>query len=150
MNRDQGIVEHRSTAQIFGKTALLGGILLWCLFPFFWLIMTSLKNGNNALNSPELLDLLLPVLRADIEMVETYKYAPEPPLDVDILAIGGRDDPAISQTDLEAWRRQTAGEFQTRIFVGGHFFPFWTANTAPAPDVLQLIAEQVKQIANSK
>jgi multiple sugar transport system permease protein len=54
-NRDErGAVEHRSAAQAWGKPALLGLILLWCLFPFFWLIMTSLKRGDRALNSPSL------------------------------------------------------------------------------------------------
>jgi multiple sugar transport system permease protein len=51
---DQGVVEQRSAAQIWGKSALLAGILFWCLFPFFWLIMTSLKQGDRALNSPDL------------------------------------------------------------------------------------------------
>jgi multiple sugar transport system permease protein len=44
----------RETARIWGKTAMLGLILLYCLFPFFWLIMTSLKQGDRALNSPDL------------------------------------------------------------------------------------------------
>ncbi len=35
-----------------GKVALLGIIFFWCLFPFVWLVGTSLKIGNNALNSP--------------------------------------------------------------------------------------------------
>jgi multiple sugar transport system permease protein len=35
---------------------MLGIILLWCLFPFVWLIMTSLKKGNNALNSPNIFE----------------------------------------------------------------------------------------------
>lgn len=51
---DQGVVEQKSAAQVWGKSAMLGIILLWCLFPFFWLIMTSLKKGNNALNSPNI------------------------------------------------------------------------------------------------
>jgi multiple sugar transport system permease protein len=50
----QGVVEERSWAQVLGKSALLGVILFWCLFPFFWLIMTSLKLGDRALNSPDL------------------------------------------------------------------------------------------------
>ncbi|HVL98374.1 MAG TPA: carbohydrate ABC transporter permease [Egibacteraceae bacterium] len=50
----QGTVERRSTLQKVGKTAMLGVILFWCLFPFFWLIMTSLKLGDRALNSPDL------------------------------------------------------------------------------------------------
>jgi multiple sugar transport system permease protein len=51
---DQGVVEQRSAAQIWGKSAMLGVILFWCLFPFLWLIMTSLKQGNTALNSPNI------------------------------------------------------------------------------------------------
>src|SRR5512139_3819632 len=54
MSTDQGVVEQRSKAQIWGKSAMLAIILLWCLFPFFWLIMTSLKRGDRALNSPSL------------------------------------------------------------------------------------------------
>ena len=53
---DQGVVEQKSAAQVWGKSAMLGIILLWCLFPFFWLIMTSLKKGNNALNSPNIFE----------------------------------------------------------------------------------------------
>lgn len=44
----------REVGRIWGKTAMLGVILLYCLFPFFWLIMTSLKQGDRALNSPDL------------------------------------------------------------------------------------------------
>jgi len=47
-------VTRESAGRLWGKTALLGLILLWCLFPFFWLIMTSLKLGDRALNSPNL------------------------------------------------------------------------------------------------
>lgn len=49
-----GTVERRTGLQKTGKTALLGVILLWCLFPFFWLIMTSLKLTDSALNDPNL------------------------------------------------------------------------------------------------
>jgi multiple sugar transport system permease protein len=44
----------RRPARPWLRTGLLGVILLWCLFPFFWLIMTSLKQGDRALNSPDL------------------------------------------------------------------------------------------------
>lgn len=54
MAEEAAIVEQRSLLQRVGKTALLGIILLWCLFPFLWLIDTSLKLGDRALNSPSL------------------------------------------------------------------------------------------------
>jgi multiple sugar transport system permease protein len=37
-----------------GRSILLLVIFVWCLFPFVWLISTSLKQGNNALNDPSL------------------------------------------------------------------------------------------------
>lgn len=55
MAAGQGVVEAQSGWKIAGKTALLGVIFLWCLFPFVWLINTSLKIGDRALNSPDLM-----------------------------------------------------------------------------------------------
>ncbi|WP_153393918.1 carbohydrate ABC transporter permease [Ornithinicoccus halotolerans] len=54
MAKESGPVERRTRAQIWGKSVMLGLILFWCLFPFLWLIMTSLKIGDRALNSPNL------------------------------------------------------------------------------------------------
>jgi multiple sugar transport system permease protein len=36
------------------KALMLLVIFVWCLFPFAWLISTSLKRGNEALNSPSM------------------------------------------------------------------------------------------------
>jgi multiple sugar transport system permease protein len=47
-----GAVEATSGLKVFGKSALLLIIALWCLIPFFWLVMTSLKIGDRALNNP--------------------------------------------------------------------------------------------------
>jgi multiple sugar transport system permease protein len=52
--QQSGVVEQRSPLQRIGKTALLGIIFIWCLFPFMWLISTSLKLGDEALNSPDM------------------------------------------------------------------------------------------------
>jgi multiple sugar transport system permease protein len=52
--RSRGAVESATSARAWGKAALLGVIFLWCLFPFFWLIMTSLKVTDRALNSADL------------------------------------------------------------------------------------------------
>jgi multiple sugar transport system permease protein len=54
MAADQGVVVETSVPRKIGRYALLGFILLWCLFPFVWLIDTSLKLGDAALNSPSL------------------------------------------------------------------------------------------------
>jgi multiple sugar transport system permease protein len=43
-----------STWTKVGKALLLLLIFVWCLFPFVWLISTSLKQGNDALNDPNI------------------------------------------------------------------------------------------------
>lgn len=50
----QGVVERRGRWQRLAKSSLLVVIFLWCLFPFFWMIVTSLKMGDAALNDPDL------------------------------------------------------------------------------------------------
>ena len=54
MAKDQGVVVETSFGRKVGRYALLAFIMLWCLFPFVWLIDTSLKLGDRALNSPSL------------------------------------------------------------------------------------------------
>jgi surfactin synthase thioesterase subunit len=80
----------------------------------------------------ELLELLLPALRADIHMAETYQYEEGPPLETEILALGGTDDPAVSATQLAQWRRHTAGKFSARLLPGDHFFLFRRPDAEPA------------------
>ena len=70
----------------------------------------------------ELLALLLPSLRADVEAAETYAYRTEAPLACPILAFGGDDDPFVSREELAAWRAQTTGPFRVRTFPGDHFY----------------------------
>jgi medium-chain acyl-[acyl-carrier-protein] hydrolase len=76
------------------------------------------------LSNPEILAMVLPALRADFEIAETYVHRPRPPLSCPILSYGGLDDPDVSRSDLEGWRQQTASSFNLRRFPGGHFFLF--------------------------
>jgi medium-chain acyl-[acyl-carrier-protein] hydrolase len=81
-------------------------------------------NGTpkEVLEHPELIQLMLPLLRADFEMVETYAYAAAPPLRSPISAFGGLHDQEVKREHLEAWRDQTTGDFNIRMFEGDHFF----------------------------
>lgn len=74
------------------------------------------------LQEPELLALLLPALRADLEALETYHYEPEAPLAVPISAFGAFDDPWATLEELEAWRDETLATFTVTRFPGGHFY----------------------------
>jgi surfactin synthase thioesterase subunit len=70
----------------------------------------------------EMLRLFLPILRADLELLETYEYRPQAPLDCDITAYGGYQDWAVTDAQLECWGEQTLGQFSQQMFPGDHFF----------------------------
>jgi medium-chain acyl-[acyl-carrier-protein] hydrolase len=72
---------------------------------------------------PEFLELLLPALRADLEMYETYEHTFATPLEVPVLALGGDSDTLVSPAQVLDWRAHTTGEFEAEILPGGHFFP---------------------------
>ncbi|MDZ7319899.1 MAG: alpha/beta fold hydrolase, partial [candidate division KSB1 bacterium] len=68
------------------------------------------------LNNQELMQLLIPMLRADFEVNETYRYDPEPPLACPITVYGGANDRDVNREALEAWREQTSADFALHIF----------------------------------
>ncbi len=81
-------------------------------------------NGTPAavLENPELMELMLPLIRADFELNDTYRPAARPPLECPVAAYGGVADEEVSRQDLEAWRELTRGPFELRMFPGDHFF----------------------------
>jgi medium-chain acyl-[acyl-carrier-protein] hydrolase len=81
-------------------------------------------NGTplEVLQHPELMEMMLPILRADFTACERYVPAPAPPLEVPISAFGGTDDPDVSQERLDAWRPYTSRRFIARRLPGDHFF----------------------------
>jgi medium-chain acyl-[acyl-carrier-protein] hydrolase len=95
------------------------------------------------LNSAELLDVLLPLLRADFAVLETYRYRPELPLACPITAVGGVEDRQISRDDLAAWGEQTAAGVEMHLLPGGHFFP----RTACA-GLLELLNVPLRSLVN--
>jgi medium-chain acyl-[acyl-carrier-protein] hydrolase len=74
------------------------------------------------LEHEQLMELMLPILRADFESSETYAYSAGHPLTCAITAFGGLTDREVSAAHLEAWREHTTGPFTARMFPGGHFF----------------------------
>lgn len=81
-------------------------------------------NGTpkEVLEHKELMQLMFPLLRADLAVCETYVYATEPPLDCPISTFGGLRDRTVSRNDLEAWRAQTTAYFSLLMLPGDHFF----------------------------
>lgn len=81
-------------------------------------------NGTpvEVLEHEELMELMLPILRADFTVCETYLYEPESPLNCPITAFGGLEDESVGADRLNAWREQTTSTFSAHTFPGDHFF----------------------------
>jgi surfactin synthase thioesterase subunit len=71
---------------------------------------------------PELMQLLLPLLRADLALIETYEFREEPPLSVPVTVYTSTADPRVNLDEARAWERHTAAGFQLRVFPGDHFY----------------------------
>jgi medium-chain acyl-[acyl-carrier-protein] hydrolase len=73
------------------------------------------------LQEPELLQVYLPIVRADLEMVDTYERPKEGSLACPITAIGGAQD-VWRPADIAAWQEATTGRFEHLTLPGDHFF----------------------------
>jgi medium-chain acyl-[acyl-carrier-protein] hydrolase len=81
-------------------------------------------NGTprEVLDSPELMELLLPAIYADFEICDTYKFVDGPPLEIPLLAFGGVDDLAANESQIKEWRQHTSKQFSYFTLPGDHFF----------------------------
>ncbi|MFE6162611.1 thioesterase II family protein [Streptomyces sp. NPDC056486] len=71
----------------------------------------------------EFLDLYLPVLRADLEILSGHRARREEPLPCALRVYLGADDPLVTEADAWPWSpRDIAGDRRLRVFPGGHFF----------------------------
>ncbi len=89
--------------------------------------VTALRDRYNGippavLANPELLALVLPTLRADIALYESYQHSAGPEIRCPVAAYGGERDPLVSAADLAEWRSLVAGPLTARTFPGDHFF----------------------------
>ncbi|GAA1935560.1 thioesterase II family protein [Kitasatospora viridis] len=90
------------------------------------------------LADPEILRMVLPVLRSDYRAAETYRGTPGAVLTSPITALTGDADPQTPIPDAEAWAEHTSADFRLEVFPGGHFFL-----TERPQDVISLLADHL-------
>jgi len=87
-------------------------------------LIAELKRLNGTppevLASPELLELVLPVLRADFQLAAGYQRS-QASISGPLHVLAGDDD-SLKPADLQVWHRHTQGPFQIDTFPGGHFY----------------------------
>ncbi len=74
------------------------------------------------LENKDLMELALPILRADFKICETWKHEIGHKLHIPLRTLGGLDDPGVLLADLDAWKECTDGLFKRHVFPGDHFF----------------------------
>lgn len=74
------------------------------------------------LQNKELMEMFLPILRADFSVDETYVYSEDLPLDCPIFVFGGTEDVEAKIEELKAWADHTSEKVFLEMIKGGHFF----------------------------
>lgn len=103
-------------------------------------------NGSapEALQNAELMELMLPTIRADFKAIETYTYSHEPPLDCSITAFGGLQDHHVGREPVECWKTQTNSSFRLHWIPGDHFF----LNTH-RQQLLDVLAQELEELVDT-
>ncbi|MEU1132808.1 alpha/beta fold hydrolase [Streptomyces sp. NPDC005900] len=78
--------------------------------------------ADELLDSPELVSLFLPPMRADYQIVDDYVYRPGKALSCPVVVLTGDSDPRVTPDEARAWESETRGAFSCHVLAGGHFF----------------------------
>lgn len=91
-----------------------------------------------AFEHPEMRMMLLPMLRADVEMHENYRPAAEEPLTIPVTTLRGKDDELVDAGRIAQWAEESAAGFRSAELAGGHMYL-----ADQAEEVLRLLAEHL-------
>lgn len=87
------------------------------------------------LDDPDLREIFLPILRADLAVVESYAFTHGASLACPITAYTGTADGSVSDAGLAAWEQRTTGGFRLRRFEGDHFYHLGPGGEAMVADM---------------
>lgn len=95
---------------------------------------------HEAFEIPELRELILPVIRADVQLHESYAPLPGPPLRAPITCLRGADDSLVAAADAQGWHQASSAGCEMVEFPGGHMY---LVDDPAAP--LRVIRERLAQ-----
>ncbi|WP_331744467.1 thioesterase II family protein [Streptomyces mirabilis] len=97
------------------------------------------------LAQPDLVDLLLPMIRADYRLFEQYRKSEPVAVRAPLLVVSGRADPEIDGADLGEWAACADAGADVRLLPGGHFYL-----TEDAGPVAELMAERLSALGHRR
>ncbi|MFI7000142.1 thioesterase II family protein [Nocardia sp. NPDC050175] len=77
---------------------------------------------DEILDDEQMRQTVLTLMRADLGVDQTYRYRPDPPLDVPITVLSGSTDSHVTMAELEPWAECGSAGVDIRLVPGGHFF----------------------------
>ncbi|MFJ2377740.1 thioesterase II family protein [Streptomyces sp. NPDC087769] len=77
---------------------------------------------REVMDNPDLLALVLPVIRADFELIETWVRPLPAPLPAPLTVLYGKDDQSVSEYRVAGWPAYSDRPVDPKPFGGGHFF----------------------------
>ncbi|WP_225726910.1 MULTISPECIES: thioesterase II family protein [unclassified Nocardia] len=83
--------------------------------------LRGLGGATTLLDHPEIRELMLPMIRSDYRLIETYRPNSPAPLDIPVVAVIGDADPEVDADEAGAWRDHTVSGFELHTVPGGHF-----------------------------
>ncbi|MBQ4524238.1 MAG: thioesterase [Lachnospiraceae bacterium] len=92
------------------------------------------------LENQELMELLLPMLKADFKLIDTYCDKDRKPLKCSVLAFGANEDAEALYDEVMGWERYTCGAFESCFMGGGHFFI-----KEKEDEVLEIVQRKIKE-----
>jgi surfactin synthase thioesterase subunit len=97
---------------------------------------------SELLSEPDWLELLIPTVRADLRICESYRASGESPLPCPLHIFGGHGDRLVPPEMLAAWSTYSVRPQPVRLFAGGHFL-----FREPDPDVVDAVRSVVDEAA---
>ncbi|WP_367044711.1 alpha/beta fold hydrolase [Streptomyces sp. Je 1-332] len=98
--------------------------------------------ATGVLDEPDLLEMVLPALRADYGILGGYHWSPRPPLDTPFTVLVGDADPVVATADARAWLEHSTAQGEFHVLPGGHFY--LDSRTAAVAEVIGAALRRVK------
>jgi medium-chain acyl-[acyl-carrier-protein] hydrolase len=89
----------------------------------------------------ELMEIMIPLLRADFQLVQTYEYVTDALLQCPINVYGGLHDRYVTRELLMPWKELTNSGFALHMLPGDHFFL-----RSSQSQLLKLLSHQLREI----
>jgi medium-chain acyl-[acyl-carrier-protein] hydrolase len=97
---------------------------------------------QSVLENKMLMEMMLPIIRADLEIIYGYEYCNNPILAIPVDVIGAIEDHHCPFESLLDWRNVTSKAFNLHMIQGGHFAPI------AHPDIVLRIVNNLKSDIN--